>query len=205
MLVDDESLAPLAGLVVRLLEPGQHICDLVDRLSRAQQRQGMPGNEAEHFPLLVADALENSLRRLGEGRPTDSVLRSYRAVEVAVQARLLVRGINPWRPDWQGIDSETRLHYLERLNATQPPRNLGLFTGLKLLETMGQPINEEAYKHQEDIQRSRNESYLEHGYQRLRAEDALRLHGCAAALCAELSGNSLEVARESVSHEWRSR
>jgi len=205
MLADDESLASLAELVIRLLEPGQHICDLVDRLHRAQQKQGMPGKEAEHFPLLVADALENSRRRMKENRPTDSVLRSYRAVEVAVQARLFDKGINPWHPNWQAVSSEAMQRYLALVKATEPPRKISLDNGLKLLEAIGQQtLREDMDEKLRYLQQPRNDSYLEHGYQRLAAEDAQRLHGYAVMLCAELSGAPLEVVRESVSHEWRS-
>jgi len=202
VLSDDERLSPLAGLVNRLLEPGNALCELFQALRKAQEGQAGIRKEFRHFPLLVADVLENSLRRLREDRPTDSVLRSYRAVEAAVQAQLLKKDINPWRPDWQRLGREMVERYLALQKATQPPKDLALSAGLTLLEAMGQGLREEAHKWRDDIRRSRNESYLEHGYVRLRREDAERLNGYAVALCAELLGDSLDALRASVCHSW---
>jgi CRISPR-associated protein (TIGR02710 family) len=199
-LSDDEQASPLAALVTRLLEPGNRLCALLLALRRAQQRQTALESEGQHFSLLVADTLESALRRLHEGRATDSVLRSYRAVEVTIQAQLLQSGINPWRPDWQTVREETMKRYLELLNTTYPPRDLALSNGLALLEAMGRTFSEEEQKCLEDLRQLRNHSYLEHGYQRLKVEDARRLNGYAVALCEKLLGGSLDTFRASVRH-----
>lgn len=88
------------------------------------------------------------------------------------------------------------------LKASDPPRDLSLFNGLKMLEAMGQSLGEASRKQLRDVQRSRNDSYLEHGYVRLRGEDAERLNSYAAALCGELLGDSLDALRASVRHSW---
>lgn len=191
VLSDDEYLSPLAAIIIKLLEPGNRICQLLSLLRKAQQGQIPSKSAIEHFPLLVADAIENSRRRLQEERATDSVLRSYRAVEITVQARLIHNGINPWRPMWQSVDQETIRQYLELLNATQPPRDIALSTGLVLLEVMGQTLSEEQQKWRGDLQQLRNYSYLEHGYQRLKVVDAQRLNNYATAICRELLGDTL--------------
>ncbi len=197
-LSDDERLSSLATLVERLLEPGNRLSSLVPLLRRAQNEEVRLGEKAAHLPLLAADALENSGRRLQEGRPTDSVLRSYRAVEVAVQIRLLQNGINPWRPPWQTMDKKTIKRFLELQGTTQLPPFLALTTGLSLLEALGHSLSEEGRKRLADVQQLRNYSYLEHGYQRLVTDDAKRLHEYACALCSELLGASLEPLRQTV-------
>jgi hypothetical protein len=202
MLSDNEHLSPLTVLVTKLLEPGNHLCAVLAELRKAQHGQPVSGKELQHFPLLIAEALENSLRRLQEGRATDSVLRSYRAVEIAVQARLLEKGINPWRPDWHVVPQEAMQRYLALLNATQPPRDLALTAGLTLVEAMGQGLTDNARKSLDDLRQLRNYSYLEHGYQRLKVDHAHRLNDYAAALCEELLGGTLEALRKSVRHTW---
>lgn len=202
MLSDDEHLSSLATLVARLLEPGNHLFTLLPALRRVHQGQTALGSEAQHFPLLIADALENALRRVHEERATDSVLRSYRAVEMAVQARLLQSGVNPWRPDWHVVPQDAMQRYLALLNATQPPRDLALTAGLTLVEAMGQGLTDNARKSLDDLRQLRNYSYLEHGYQRLKVDDAHRLNDYAASLCEELLGGPLETLRKSVRHAW---
>lgn len=204
MLSDDRNLAGLAGLVDRLREPGKQLNALVPVLNRIHQGKPWIKKEVEQLPLMVADALENSRRRLQEGRPTDSVLRAYRAVEVAVQARLLQEQINPWHPQWQEVDGEAKQRYLGLLKMAQPPIHLSLFNSLKLLEAMEQQgISEDMYDKQRSLQGLRNDSYLEHGYQRLTTGQAQHAHSYAEVLCAELLGGSLEGLRESVRHDWR--
>jgi hypothetical protein len=172
--------------------------------------------------LLVADAIENGARRLAEGRPTDSVLRAYRAVEVAVHARLCSRGINPWWPDWDSLDAAVLDRYQALLTTSQtegrpfpsgsvapaaahrsdwrPPRELALTTGLKLVEALDGELPGDLAQHLRDLQANRNRSYLEHGYRRLATRDAERLFAYAEALCAHLTGPDLLVARRKVTH-----
>ncbi len=199
-LSDDDRLSELARVVARLLEPGNRLSSLVSLLRKAQNEKANLGEMATDLPLLVADALENSWRRLQEERPTDSVLRSYRAVEVAVQIRLLQNGISPWLPQWQEMDVNTVKRFLELQKTTQPPPTLALTAGLNLLEAMGHSLGKEGRKRLTDVQQSRNYSYLEHGYLRLATGDAERLHKYACDLCSELLSDSLEALRQSVRH-----
>lgn len=199
LLSDDEQVSALTTLVIRLLEPGNRLYTLVQAL---RQERAPAWSEIEHFPLLIADALESASRRLDEERATDSVLRSYRAVELALHMRLLQKGIKPWRPDWHGVPEDTMKRYLALLNGTQPPRQLALYTGWTLLEAMGQTFREDKQQRLKDLQQSRNSCYVEHGYQRIKVEDGRRLNEYAATLCEELVGQSLDAARRSVRHSW---
>jgi len=205
-LLDDPELALLSRLFLNLLEPGNCLTALCRDLKRAQYGSALPEslrtNVEQDGHLLVADALENSARRLREGRPTDSVLRSYRAVEVAVQMRLMRAGIHPWKPRWEELDEALLGRYLALLGSSEPPRNLALTTGLSLLEALGNPLEEGLARKLQDLQQSRNHSYLEHGYGRLSAERAGRLLGYAHEICESLLEIPLEEARNAVSHAF---
>lgn len=203
-LFDDPVLAPLARLFVRMLEPGNRLEALSHALERIQQESTLPSSLREAAErdgvLLVADALENGSRRLREGRPTDSVLRAYRAVEVAVQIRLICTGVHPWQPQWDQLDPSLLKSYLSLLGSRQPPRNLALTSGLLLLETLNGPLGEGLSKKLQDLQQSRNHSYLEHGYRHLSDKDAQRLLNYAHELCEFLLNVPLGESRSSVCH-----
>lgn len=199
---DDAVSGPLARFLVAFLEPSNRLAQLLRGLRKAQQGDSLDQGAHEDLPLLVADVLENSHRRLEEERPTDSVVRSYRAVESAVQAQLLRKGVNPWRPRWDTIAADTRRLYLELLGAAREPKNLALSAGITLLDALGQPLSEEARKHLEDLQQLRNLSHVEHGYQRLDMNDARRLHEYAGAICEEVLKKPLRELRASVRHQW---
>jgi len=222
-LQDVPELAPLASLCLRLREPAAVLRTTVQRLRTLEGGdQGPSWPALEGMALLVADALENALRRLVEDRPTDSILRAYRAVEVAVHARLLSRGINPWRPDWDRLDSAILDRYAASLTTPsdearssqsepavvvahgpggwRPPRELALTTGLKLVEALDGELPQDLAQRLRDLQTNRNRSYLEHGYRRLAAEDARRLLAYAEELCTHLVGPGLSDARKKVTH-----
>jgi len=212
---DDPEVGPLAGLCGRLLECGNALLAAAQRLQDLQEGRGREWPAPDGTVLVAADALENASRRLSEGRPTDSVLRAYRAVECAVHARLLSHRVNPWRPDWGALPPGAVARYRERLAEPQGqpgpglppesvrlPRDLALWTGLKLVEVLDDaPLPDELSEKLRDLQRNRNHSYLEHGYSRVRADDARRLLGYAAELCSHLLRDAdLEGARVRVGH-----
>jgi CRISPR-associated protein (TIGR02710 family) len=222
-LQDAPELAPLASLCLRLREPAAALRTTVQRLRTLEAGdQGCPWPTSQEMALLVADALENACRRLAEDRPTDSVLRAYRAVEVAVQARLLSCGINPWRPGWDRLDRLVLDRYAALLALSwdegsaagsepgtpgardragwRPPRELALTAGLKLVEALEGELPEDLTQRLRDLQLNRNRSYLEHGYRRLARHDAQRLLGCAEELCGRLVGPGLSDARQKVTH-----
>ncbi|MCS6815832.1 MAG: TIGR02710 family CRISPR-associated CARF protein [Blastocatellia bacterium] len=201
-LEDNELLAPLARVLIRMGEPSRRLARLLPKLRNAQNGQPFEGAAQEDLLLLVADVLENSRRRLEEGRNTDSVLRAYRAVESAVQAQLLDRGINPWHPRWDDLSESVRRRFLELLNATREPRNLTLSTGLALLEALGQSLDPDMRKRLEDIQQARNFSYLEHGYLHLDQQRAERVHQYAGQVCEAILAASLDDQRAKVGHQW---
>lgn len=196
---DVGELAPLAGVVQRLLEPASRLVDTSRRLHRLQDGHGKDWPQPEDVALLAADALENAARRLAEGKPTDTVLRAYRAVETAVQARLLANRVNPWRPDWDRLDPARRSEY-ELALAGRLPQELALTTGLRLVEVLEGPLPGTLAEFLRDIQFNRNRSYLEHGYHRVQEADARRLLGYAHEVCAHLLKVDLAGLRARVTH-----
>jgi CRISPR-associated protein (TIGR02710 family) len=220
---DDPELAPLASLCLRLREPAAVLRTAVQRLRTLEEgNPGSPWPASEEMALLVADALENAARRLIEDRPTDGVLRAYRAVEVAVQSRLLFHGVNPWRPDWNRLDpavldryaalpvappdenspapSEPGVPVARDRSGWHPPRELALTTGLRLVEALEGALPEDLVRRLRDLQMKRNRSYLEHGYLRVTQQDGKRLLDAAHAVCSHLMGTDLTPIRDRVSH-----
>ncbi len=197
---DVEQLAVLAGLVLRLLEPANRVVDALQCLQALQDGPLRYWPATEGMGLLVADALENACRRLAEGRPTDAVLRAYRAVETAVHARLVAHHINPWQPDWQKLSVEYREQYERFLDGHPLPRDLALTTGLRLVAVLDGGLSRELTDRLQDLQQVRNRSYLEHGYRRIREEDGHRLLGYAEELCALILKADMRALRESVTH-----
>lgn len=202
-LTDDEHWGWLAQTIRRLLEPGQQMKGFLQKVLRpAQQGGDIPAPEAiRPMAFFIADALENCGRRIQEGRLTDSVLRAYRAVEMAVQGRLLRAGVNPWKPQWSALGENVFQAYLTQLRAMQPPRELALTTGLRLLEAMGQVhLDEASQEHLWDVQRTRNHSYLEHGFDRVESDTAEQIRQYAIELCECIWGEPLEETRARVRH-----
>lgn len=197
---DVGDLAPLARLVQRLTEPVHQLVDTSRRLRLLQDGHERDWPEPQDVALLAADTLENAARRLAEGRPTDSVLRAYRAVETAVQARLLANQVNPWRPDWDRLDPARRNEYERALGGRPLPQELALTAGLRLVEVLEGPLPEDLRKFLLDIQFNRNRSYLEHGYHRVQEADARRLLGYAHDVCAHLLRADLPVLKAQVTH-----
>jgi len=205
-LEDEPLLSPLARFVVRFGEVSRRLARLLPELRRAQDGHAlnMEASAQDDLPLLVADALENSRRRLDEERFTESVLRAYRAIESAVQVQLLRQGVNPWRPHWDALAPDVRQRYLERLGATREPPSLALRTGLELLQALGLELSPDVHRHLQDVQQARNLSYLEHGYRRLDRSDAQRVHEHAGAICEAILQKPLAEHRAQVRHHWES-
>lgn len=197
---DIPEIGGVASLMVRLLEPGNLLAELVQRL---RNRSGV---QRAQMALIVADTLENAARRLAEGRFTDAALRAYRAVECAVHGALLGRGVDPWEPRWDLLKAREREEYCRRLRlcaATDLPTTLSLYNGLRLAEVLdSRDLPEELGKHLRDLQLIRNHSYLEHGYNRVTQTDAERALTYASELAGYVLGVGLSEERERVRHAF---
>ncbi|MEJ5297973.1 MAG: TIGR02710 family CRISPR-associated CARF protein [Armatimonadota bacterium] len=197
-LLDDAEVESLAGCVLRLHEAGRILAPAVRELRKAEHG-GIPSLSEEAQALLIADAVENSRRKLTSGEATEAVLRAYRAVEVATQMGLIRLGINPWRPDWKALEPAICERIRKRLRRDLPDQ-LALASGLDVLRECGFPASPDFDRNVRDLQQMRNRSFLEHGYQSIGREDAIRLHSVAADLCAQLSGADLQGLLQRVRH-----
>lgn len=195
---DDPEAKSLAECALRLHEAGTLLKTVVRELRKAEHG-GCPKLEQGAQLLLVADALENSARKVQSEEATDAVLRAYRAVEVAVQLRLIRSGINPWKADWNSLDADTRGRIRSRLER-ELPEQLALSSGLDVLKECGLYVDKGFDRDIQELQRMRNRSFLEHGYQRITVDDANRLHHVAANLCSQLTETDLTEFRQRVRH-----
>lgn len=199
-LLDHDLLSPVAETIVRLASPSRVLrknLPLLKRLSSGDKNADLPEQEA--MALICADTIENARRRMRQGRSTDSVLRAYRAVEVAVQGRVMSMGINPWLPDWEAIDPEAKGRFQRKMGYL--PKDISLSSGICLIESIsGRTLNEEENDMLKDLQRSRNMSYLEHGYVRLDGEKAEKLISYAQTLAETILKVDLKELGEKVRH-----
>ncbi len=120
----------------------------------------------EGWIAILGDTIANARRR-SQTDPVDCVLRCYRAIEVATQIAVVKLGVNPWKPDWGKMGEEKLAAYLSKIYSQEPPRQVSLDLGIKLIETLTSPLLEEVNKDIRTIMSARNFSYLEHGYDKV--------------------------------------
>lgn len=197
-LLDDKEVGKIAETVRRFLTIANEIVGLVGKMRRLMKGEKGEGSlNIENFALLCADVLENGERCRERKQFNEAVLRSYRALEVAVQGALLSKGINPWKPDWEKIGDEVRKEIEGQLGKL--PQDLALWTGLMTWRTLtGEAFNESEEKSLKDLQNTRNRSILEHGYYSCDEGDARRCIGYAQVLCEKVLGLELDRFRERV-------
>jgi hypothetical protein len=196
VLSDDAHYSTLADTVIRLNRAIgriglalQALQQLVRGASPLPQREAIEG----HLYIL-GDVIENARRR-ARSSPIDSVLRSYRAVEVAIQISLITLDINPWRPDWQKLPQDKVSSYSETLGVQRLPEQLSLWNGFVLLEQLTLPFEQEIKKDIRDIMSLRNLSYLEHGYNKVSVKSAEGiLHKMQRAVTAIAVGAGIDKA-----------
>lgn len=150
-------------------------------MTQGQGKLPLAQEEAKGSILLIADLLENAQRRSREGRYADAVLRSYRAVEAAVQLALLQRGQNPWNP------------------------RVSLEQGCQRLRELGVHLTEEMNSRLKSLQQSRNYSFPEHGYNPVDGAEATsaleNAHALAEVLVnATIPGADLAQERKRLAH-----
>jgi hypothetical protein len=141
----------------------------------------------ENGLLLVADALANANRRMQERRYTDSVLRCYRAAECATQMRLFKLGIHPSKPN---ACSTAYQRYGAAIQGGERP--LGFDDGLKVLQSAGELDRASIEGCVRDLQKARNETYLEHGYVRVQREQSQNCFNKSLTICEALLGPTIQ-------------
>lgn len=168
VLIDDRQFQKIADTVLRL----QKVCGRI-KLATAALRQlkdngstSLGQDALEGWIAILGDTITNARRRV-ETDPVDCVLRCYRAVEVATQITVFKLGVNLWKPDWKKLGEEKLAAYLSEIHSQEPPRQVSLDTGIKLIETLTSPLPEEINRDIRTIMSARNFSYLEHGYDKV--------------------------------------
>lgn len=185
-LLGDAQLGGLARCLRSLYEELPKLREALPALRRlvAGAKAAPLGERAAEGALtLIADLLENAYRRSVEGRATDAVLRSYRAVEAAVQLAQVQLGMNPW---------ETRS---------------GLDGGLQQLREAGAMLPDALVDRLRALQQARNYSFLEHGYNWLNIQQAGEALATAQELATAVVGaaglaTDIAVRRGRLTHQW---
>ena len=175
-LVGDNQLRKVADTVMRLEKVAGAIKLAIGALRQLKDKGGSAINRDMMAGWLdiLGDTIANARRR-AESDPVDCVLRCYRVVEIAEQMVVLSLGTNPWKPDWNELGEEKLKVYLSMIHAQQPPRQVSLDLGIKLIETLSTPIPKDVERDIRDIQSARNHCYLEHGYDKVVKRTALSL------------------------------
>ena len=199
-LAHDAEVGTLASLILKCQKPVETLNGLVRRLHTAESNPKSFSLKIEEIALLVADTIENGLRRLEQGRPTDSIMRFYRAIEVATQGQLLINQINPWQPQWNSLSEELQKKCKEKLEHQDFPRDITLQRGIRLLEIFDISLSPEMQLSLQEILQQRNRSYLEHGYQRVPMDSAKKFHPNVISICEALLGTSLKEALLTICH-----
>lgn len=176
VLADDARYSTLADTIIRLYRVAGRIGLALKVLNELQQggQPSLPVETAEGWLYILGDTIANARRRVNYS-PIDSVLRSYRAIEVATQFGLVSLGINPWQPDWDSVAESKLLSYLDDIGAQRLPQKLNLWNGIRLLETLTSPFDQDSKAGINDVMSARNYSYLEHGYSEVSRETAQKI------------------------------
>jgi CRISPR-associated protein (TIGR02710 family) len=211
-LLEDPDYGRLAETVFRLRQNANAvkrcIADLVKLENKQKKADDVAKELGDDLLYSVADSLENASRRFGEKRFADATLRSYRAVEVAVQASLIKLGISPWQPQWSILSPQMLQHYIEEINGRELPNELSLFNGFTLLGVVTEPFAEDTTRELKALASTRNHSHLEHGYTDIEESSALKCFTVAEGLCQEIllrSGfavNLLPEYRARIAHKF---
>ncbi|MFA0759219.1 MAG: hypothetical protein NOOUEUKL_001897 [Candidatus Fervidibacter sp.] len=197
ILVDDPKLGRLAETVRRL------VSEVITRILETVKafRKWEIGDQVsislEGVQLLCADILENASRHLQRREWNEAVLRSYRALEAAVQGALALSGINPWRFELNKLSEEQQQKVRMLLGCT--PKELTLYSGILTLQAVGGvQIGDGEQKWLQDVQQTRNRSILEHGYRACGQADAERVFNYANEIAGWVLGSDLKPLREKV-------
>ncbi len=176
VLLDTPLLKDIIRIIKKLVDPSLSISKVIDKILKIQNgsepKLALKGINADELFLIAIDTLENAKRRFNEGKYTDAVLRAYRAIECAIQMRLTLLNINPWSFNPEYAEEDKRECINKIFNGYKPPIKITFHNGIELLKCHGKRLTNEDEKYLQDIQQTRNNSYLEHGYQRVERSHA---------------------------------
>jgi hypothetical protein len=168
ILIDDGQFNKVANTILRLQEVSGRIKLATEMLEQIKDNgnTSINRNAFKGWMAILGDTIANARRR-SQTDPVDCVLRCYRAIEVATQITIVGLRVNPWKPDWGKMGKEKLAIYLSKIDRQEPPRQVSLDWGIKLIETLTSPLDEEVDRDIRTIMTARNFSYLEHGYDKV--------------------------------------
>jgi CRISPR-associated protein (TIGR02710 family) len=173
--IEDEEIGFLCKIISKLSKISKEISYYVSQLIKAENNDVNAiksiSNNKRSF-ILAIDVLENARRKLINKNYNESILRCYRAIEVAIQLSLIIKyGLNPWHPNWNNL---SKLEKVKNFYKEKLPEEISLFNGLKILEILeGKSL--EIDNEIKTIAYCRNHSMLEHGYQSFDEETARKV------------------------------
>jgi hypothetical protein len=173
VLIEDELLGKVADTLLRHKKHNANIKVGVSCLRQAKNDNKVVMSQGAYdgWIAICGDAIANARRRL-DSEPIDCVLRCYRAVETTAQMAVFRLGVNPWKPDWGKLGSEVCSKLLLVARLKELPKNISLNVGVKLTQILTTPFTDKLNSDMENIMGSRNNSYLEHGYDKVPREAA---------------------------------
>ena len=197
VLVHDRSLRALAGIVVAFARNGPRVARLEEMYRdpkvfyecRRANPKAVENQVAASGWMLPADALANARRRIAEGLFADSVMRSYRAAEIAIQSRLFLAGVHPSALDW--TQPPLTLHadaWTGQFGSL--PKSVSFEQALHLVDSVCQTSLAESTPERKTLQLARNHCCLEHGYNRSTLASAERALEQSKTLCASALGRT---------------
>jgi hypothetical protein len=168
VLIEDEQLGKIAETISRHKKHNANIKLAISLLRQAKDDNNLSLNKAviDGWLAMCGDTIANAKRRL-DSDPVDCVLRCYRAVETTAQLTLFNLGVNPWKPDWNKLGPEKCKELLSIIGSKELPKNITLYTGIKLIQILTSPFTPEFASDLGNIMGTRNNSYLEHGYDKV--------------------------------------
>ncbi len=184
--LDDPEYSNIARMVLKIEPLSKDITNLIKLLNslggkdqkRVRQRlEEFNSNPTfkESYLRIIGDCLENATRRV-DRIPVEAVMRAYRAIELAVKSGLIERNINPDNPVWDELSYEI----INKADIENKPKFIMLDIGVRLLRAMDFPLTEQTIDNIKDVQKMRNECYLEHGFAEIsndKAKHAIELTG----------------------------
>jgi CRISPR-associated protein (Cas_Cas02710) len=175
-LIGNIRLGKIADTILRLQKESGKIMLAMSALRKLKVKGDvvLTDDILEGWITILGDTIANARRR-AESDPLECVLRCYRAIELTTQIGISKLGVNSQKPDWTLLSDDQLTAYKSKIQSNQVPRNISLDLGTKLIETLSSPLPENVHQSIKVIMSSRNQSYLEHGYDRILKKTALGL------------------------------
>ena len=173
-LIGEAAFNKIPENVVKLRNTGNIVVRALRKMRKYQIEKSI--GDVKKCYTLSLDAIANAERRLKTHNYTEAVLRTYRAIEIATQVKLLEKGINPWKVNWSKIPNyQSLLASLGYKDEEHAPEQLTLWNGLYVLDFVeSSRLMNKIHRDLQFISQLRNSSALEHGYSSVSKENAER-------------------------------